>query len=177
MSKIKRLAGETVLYGLGSIVPKFLNFLLVRLHTAAFLPDEYGVITKLFAYVAVINIIFTFGMETGILPVLPQNRVPMKEGYSILLKRSFYLSVLFFRLSLLTLAQPIANALEIPGKSDLVIWLVAIMFWTRWWRFRLPGCASEESPTICSWQARQHRGAHRPQYLLPKGRLRSDCGY
>ena len=65
MSKIKRLAGETVLYGLGSIVPRFLNFLLVRLHTAVFPPDEYGIITKLFAYVAVINIIFTFGMETA----------------------------------------------------------------------------------------------------------------
>ena len=65
MSKLKRLAGETVLYGLGSILPRFLNFLLVRLHTDVFLPDEYGVITKIFAYVAVFNIIFTFGMETA----------------------------------------------------------------------------------------------------------------
>ena len=65
MSKINRLAGETVFYGLGSILPKFLNFLLVRLHTDVFPPEEYGVITKLFAYVAVINIIFMFGMETA----------------------------------------------------------------------------------------------------------------
>ncbi len=44
MSKLKRLAGETVLYGLGSIVPRFLNFLLVRLHTDVFSPEEYGII-------------------------------------------------------------------------------------------------------------------------------------
>src|SRR5688572_29437108 len=65
MGKLKRLAGETVLYGLGSIVPRFLNFLLVRLHTDVFLPEEYGIFNKLLAYVAVINIIFMFGMETA----------------------------------------------------------------------------------------------------------------
>ena len=47
MGKLKRLAGETVLYGLGSIIPRFLNFLLVRLHTDVFPPEEYGIITKL----------------------------------------------------------------------------------------------------------------------------------
>src|SRR5688572_3919328 len=65
MGKLKRLAGETILYGFGSIIPRFLNFLLVRLHTGVFAPEEYGVITKLFAYVAVINTIFMFGMETA----------------------------------------------------------------------------------------------------------------
>src|SRR5688572_6020623 len=65
MGKLKRLAGETVLYGLGSILPRFLNFLLVFLHTDVFLPEDYGVINKILAYVAVFNIIFMFGMETA----------------------------------------------------------------------------------------------------------------
>ena len=65
MSKLKRLAGETVLYGLGSIVPRFLNFLLVRLHTDVFSPEEYGILNKILAYVAVFNVIYMFGMETA----------------------------------------------------------------------------------------------------------------
>ena len=65
MNPLKKLAGQTVLYGLGSILPRFLNFLLVTLHTAVFAPEQYGIITKLFAYVAVVNIIFMFGMETA----------------------------------------------------------------------------------------------------------------
>jgi len=66
MSKIKKLAGETVLYGLGSIVPRALNFLLVPLHTRnLFSPEEYGVVTNLLAYVAFLNIVYTFGMETA----------------------------------------------------------------------------------------------------------------
>ena len=65
MSKIKRLAGETILYGLGSMLPKFLNFLLVRLHTDVFPPEEFGIVTKLLGFVAVLNVIYTFGMETA----------------------------------------------------------------------------------------------------------------
>jgi O-antigen/teichoic acid export membrane protein len=127
MSKIKRLAGETVLYGLGSIVPKFLNFLLVRLHTGVFPPDEYGVFTKLFAYVAVINIIFTFGMETAYFRFATKPGADERKIFNI--TQSI---VLFISLSLSTLfivgAEPIANVLEIQGSTNLVIMLVAIMF-------------------------------------------------
>ena len=57
MGKLKSLAGETVLYGLGSMLPRFLNFLLVRLHTDVFYPEEYGVISKILAYVAVFKFV------------------------------------------------------------------------------------------------------------------------
>jgi len=126
MSKIKRLAGETVLYGLGSIVPRFLNFLLVRLHTDVFVPEEYGIITKLFAYVAVINIIFTFGMETAYFrfaskPGADERRI-FNLTQTVVLLITLSLSVVF-----ILLAEPIASALEIPGNADLVRWLVVIM--------------------------------------------------
>jgi O-antigen/teichoic acid export membrane protein len=65
MSKIKSLAGQTVLYGLGSIIPRFINFLLVRLHTGVFEPEEYGIVTWLFSYTAIINTVYLFGMETA----------------------------------------------------------------------------------------------------------------
>ena len=68
MGKIQRLAGETVLYGLGSILPRFLSFLLVRLHTNVFTPEEYGIITALYSWVAVVNILLIFGMETAYFP-------------------------------------------------------------------------------------------------------------
>ena len=65
MGKLKSLAGETILYGVGSMIPRFLNFLLVRLHTDVFYPEEYGIISKILAYVAVFQVVFTFGMETA----------------------------------------------------------------------------------------------------------------
>lgn len=127
MSKIKKLAGETVLYGLGSIVPKFLNFLLVRVHTAAFAPEDYGVITKLFAYVAVINIIFTFGMETGYFRFATKQGADEKRIFNITQTIVLSISVVF-SLIFIVAAEPIADALEIPGNANLVRWLVVIMF-------------------------------------------------
>ncbi len=127
MSKIKKLAGETVLYGLGSILPRFLTFLLVRLHTDVFNPEEYGVITKLFAYVAVINIIFVFGMETAYFRYASKEGADTKKIFNlaqtIVTLISLVLSLLF-----VLLATPVANALLIPDHSHFVIWLAIIMF-------------------------------------------------
>lgn len=127
MSKLKRLASETVLYGLGSILPRFLNFLLVYLHTDVFRPAEYGVFTNLFAWVAVLNIIFMFGMETAYFRFASQPGANEKRVFNItqtvVLGISGFLSVLF-----IVLAEPIAAGLDIPQRSDLIIFLVLIMF-------------------------------------------------
>ena len=62
MGKLQKLAGQTVLYGVGSFLPRFLNFLLVPLHTDVFAPADYGVISKILAFVGVLNVLYTFGM-------------------------------------------------------------------------------------------------------------------
>lgn len=127
MSKIKRLAGDTVLYGLGSIVPRFLNFLLVRLHTGVFAPEDYGVITKLFAYSAVINVIFMFGMETAYFRFANKEGADEKKIFNIaqtiVIAISAGLSFIF-----ILFADPIAEMLDIPGKGNFVTWLALILF-------------------------------------------------
>ena len=65
MSILKKLAGETLSYGFSTILGRSLNFLLVFVHTWAFLPAELGVNIKLYGYVAIANIIYTYGMETA----------------------------------------------------------------------------------------------------------------
>jgi O-antigen/teichoic acid export membrane protein len=127
MSKIKRLAGETILYGFGSIVPRFLNFLLVSLHTDVFAPDDYGVITKLFAYVAVINTIFMFGMETAYFRFANKPEADEKRIFNLTQTVVIAISGLSLLVFIL-MSQPIASYLEIPDRKDLVIQLVIIMF-------------------------------------------------
>jgi O-antigen/teichoic acid export membrane protein len=63
--EIKKLASETVLYGLGTILPRMLNFLLVPLQTRVFPKEDYASISELYGYAAFLNIIFLFGMETA----------------------------------------------------------------------------------------------------------------
>ena len=63
---MKALAKDTAIYGLSSIVGRFLNYLLVPLYTAKLAASSggYGVITEVYSYVALLLVLLTFGMET-----------------------------------------------------------------------------------------------------------------
>lgn len=65
MPGIKSLAKDTAVYGLSSIVGRFLNWLLVPLYTIMFPVEEYGVVTFVYSVVALAMVILTYGMETG----------------------------------------------------------------------------------------------------------------
>ncbi|MDE6528538.1 MAG: oligosaccharide flippase family protein [Muribaculaceae bacterium] len=65
MAGIKSLFKDTAIYGVSSIVGRFLNWCLVPMYTYCFAEAEYGIVTNLYAYVALALIILTYGMETG----------------------------------------------------------------------------------------------------------------
>ena len=66
MNPYKKLGGQTLIYGLGSIIPRFLNYaILTPYFTYKFEVQEYGIITELYAYVAVLLVVLTYGLETG----------------------------------------------------------------------------------------------------------------
>ena len=66
MAGLKQLAKETAIYGLSSIVGKFLNWCLVPLYSYVLADaSEYGIVTNLYAWTALVIIILTYGMETG----------------------------------------------------------------------------------------------------------------
>lgn len=127
MSKIKKLAGETVLYGLGSMVPRMLNFLLLPLHTkSVFDPAQYGVITKLLAIVGFLNVVYMFGMETTYFRFASKPGEDPKRIFNLaqtaVLVVSVSLSVIF-----IIFAKPIASSLDIQGHSQFIIWLTLVM--------------------------------------------------
>lgn len=127
MGKIKRLAGETVLYGFGSILPRVLNFLLVGVHTEVFAAEEYSVLTKLFSYVALVNVVFLFGMETAYFRFASAPGADEKKIFNlaqtVIVCISLACSVPF-----LVFSHPIADFLEVAGHEKLVRILVVIMF-------------------------------------------------
>ncbi|MDV7394635.1 hypothetical protein RZS08_24845, partial [Arthrospira platensis SPKY1] len=78
---IKSLAGQTIIYGMGTIVPRLINYFLVPFYTRIFDQSSYGQITELYAYLAFLLVLLTYGMETAFLGML-KNMIPKK--YSIL---------------------------------------------------------------------------------------------
>ncbi|RAV99771.1 lipopolysaccharide biosynthesis protein [Pseudochryseolinea flava] len=127
MSKIKKLAGETVLYGLGSIVPRFLNFLLVSLHTRVLPAGEYGIITDILAFVAFLNVIYAFGMETAYFRFATKSENDEKHIFNLAQTTVIAVSVVT-SLVLIIFARPIANDMGFAGNVDYLYWTIGIMF-------------------------------------------------
>ena len=76
VSPLRRLAGDTAIYGMGTIVPRLLNYFLVPFYTRIFDEGPYGQITELYAWVAILMVILTYGMETSFFRYASQEKKP-----------------------------------------------------------------------------------------------------
>lgn len=120
MSKLDSLVKDTAIYGLSSIIGKFLNYLLVPLYTYLLAnTDDYGIVTNLYAWTALLLVILTYGMETGFF------RFANKEGYDAKqVYRTAYIALLsssvLFAALCVVFQQPIANVLDYPNHSEFI---------------------------------------------------------
>ncbi|HPH16934.1 MAG TPA: oligosaccharide flippase family protein, partial [Bacteroidales bacterium] len=97
MSILKKLAGQTAVYGLSTIVGRFLNFLLVPLYTRFFDQSEYGVVTELYSYTVFLMIFLTYGLETGFFR-FSQNNEDKPNVYTTIMSSLFTSSSIFIAL-------------------------------------------------------------------------------
>lgn len=123
MSILKKLAGETLSYGFSTILGRSLNFLLVFIHTAAFLPAELGVNVKLYGYMAIANIIYTYGMETAYFRYAKE----APERYYNIILTAIILTSGIFTLGLFVYADPLMAQLGYEGKGQFMRWLALIL--------------------------------------------------
>ncbi len=126
LNPLKKLAGQTVIYGLSSIVPKFLSYFLVPLHVYIFPnPADYGVVGDLYGLVVMLNIVLIYGMETAYFWFCK------KEGntdkvYSTSLISLIVTSTTFIILAFV-FAKPIAQLLEYPQHPEYIWWFGLII--------------------------------------------------
>jgi len=121
MAGIKSLAKDTAIYGLSSIVGRFLNWMLVPLYTIMFPVAEYGVVTFVYAVVALAMVVLTYGMETGFFRFANHERWsdPM-EVYSTSLLSLAVSSTAFFAL-ICVFIEPVTRAMECEGHPSYVL--------------------------------------------------------
>jgi len=127
MPNLKSLAKDTAIYGLSSIIARFINYLLVPIQTARFAASggEYGVITNIYAYVSILVILLTFGMETTFFRFMNRENENPEKVYSTTL-RMLATTSLFSIVLVLLLLQPIAG---LAGYADNPEY-VAVMYVT-----------------------------------------------
>ena len=127
MANLKSLAKDTAIYGLSSIVARFINYLLVPIQTARFAASggEYGIITNVYAYVSLLIILLTFGMETTFFRFMSKEGEDPKKVYSTALTMVMMTSLISAVLLMIFL-YPIATAAGYADHPEYV----AVMYVT-----------------------------------------------
>lgn len=125
MANLKSLAKDTAIYGMSSILGRFLNYLLVPLYTSniSAASGGYGIITNLYAYTALLLVILTYGMETTFFRYANKTNEDPQKVYSSTLIMVGFTSLLFIVLVSIFL-QPLSGVMGYSDHSSYV-WVMA----------------------------------------------------
>ncbi len=125
LNSFKKLVGDTAIYGVSSIVGRFLNWWLVPYYSHIFLTAEYGIVTHLYAYMAFLQVLLTYGMETGYFR-FASNHKDKDLVYSNSLISLFVTSVSFLLL-VYTFTDVLAGWLDYENHPEYIRWIGWIM--------------------------------------------------
>lgn len=128
MNDIRKLAGQTVIYGFGTVVPRFLNYaLLTPFYTYILGREQYGVVTELYAWMVLALVILTYGMETTYFRFAGK-KAPAETVYSTALVSLFFTSA-FFIMAVSLFITPVSGFLgyaQHPEYIRMFAWIVAV---------------------------------------------------
>jgi O-antigen/teichoic acid export membrane protein len=123
---IKQLFGQTAVYGLGIVLPRLLNYLLLTpFYTRIFEKATYGIITELYAYVVFLLVILTYGMETGYFRYASDS--DQKEKVYTTVLGSLFLTSSIFILAMMVWGGPVSRFLGYAQHPEYIRWLALIV--------------------------------------------------
>lgn len=126
MIALSKLISQTAIYGLSSIIGRFLNYLLVPLYTYRFNAAEYGVVSEFYAYAGFFAVVLVLGLETGYF------RFRQKPEYaSNLVYSNAFTALLFTNLAVFAgiyaYQQTIADTLHYSAHPEYIVWFAGIL--------------------------------------------------
>lgn len=124
MAGIKALAAQTAVYGLSSIVGRFLNWGLVPLYVYVFPAEQYGIVNYLYSFTAVMLVLLNYGMETGFFRFANSERDPARVYTTSLC--SVGCTSLLFMVAVTLFLDPVSAAVKLPAHPGYV-WLMAVI--------------------------------------------------
>lgn len=126
MSQLKKLAGQSAIYGISSILGKTINFLLIPLYTGYLDKEALGSFTMIYAFIAFLNVIFTFGMETAYFRFATGKGLDPKRVYQNAQSLIGLVSLILGSLIYLFSSQ-LAHLFQYPGQDHLFKWVAFIL--------------------------------------------------
>ncbi len=125
MSILKKLATQTAIYGLPTIVGRLLNYLLVPLQTYIFAADQYGIVGELYAWTSLLFVLFTYGMETTFFR-FSQNKLQRHQTLATIIVSLLSTSTFLVLLGCI-LSPNIADALRFGEHPEYIRWMIIIV--------------------------------------------------
>lgn len=123
---LKQLAGETAIYGLSTILARVINFALVPLYTRVLTQSDFGVMSEFMAYIAMLQVVLTLGLETGCFRYASKEGADPGKVFSNAFVTVFGICALFFA-CLAFFSGDIATAMGYRGFSKLIVYCGLIL--------------------------------------------------
>lgn len=125
MDSIKNLAGQTAIYGVSSIIGRLLNYLLVPIYTRVFTPEETEPYVVIYAYIAFLIVILTYGMETAFFRFNEkENNKPLVYSTTVI---SVFTTTVIFIAAALIFSNDIAISLQYPQHPEYIVYFALIV--------------------------------------------------
>ena len=125
LQPLKKIASQTAVYGISSIIGRFINYLLFPLHVSIFTRAEYGAVTELYSIVTLLAVLLTYGMETAYF------KFSSEEGKRNSVFNTSFTSItittLLFLILGLLFSSSAASALKYSGQEEFIIYFVIII--------------------------------------------------
>lgn len=123
---LRQLAGETVIYGLSTILARIINFAFVPIYTRLLTQASYGVVAEFMAYIAVLQVILVLGLETGCFRFANKEKANPKAVYTNALVATTGLSLSFLAL-LVVFAGPLSSLMGYDGYQSVILYVGGIL--------------------------------------------------
>jgi O-antigen/teichoic acid export membrane protein len=121
MNEVRKLAQQTIVYGLGTIIPRFLNYaIMTPFYTRIFLhtPSNYGIITELYAWMVIMLVVLTYGMETGFFRFAQKSENPEKVYTTALI--SLIVTSTLFLILVNVFINPVSAVMNYRNNHDYI---------------------------------------------------------
>ncbi|MFH1194515.1 MAG: oligosaccharide flippase family protein [bacterium] len=127
IEKLKELTKDTAIYGISTIVGRFINFLLVPFYTNFIIPSEFGIYAYVYACIAFLNIAYIYGMDAAFMKYISLAKEEEKKDlfstpFIFVTATSFLLSVSFY-----LFRTPLSSVLKITGQYEYIIYYVILI--------------------------------------------------
>ena len=126
MNPFRRLVSQTAIYGVSSVIGRFLNYLLVPLFTYTFAPEEYGVVAEFYAYMGFFAVLLVLGLETGYFRFREGGEYPQAVVYATALRFVLVANLVFFA-AVFLFRQPLADLVRHSAHPEYIWWMAAIL--------------------------------------------------